>query len=126
MHAHRANTKKRETLAYTGPVAHPTNPEAHGGTCVVDHCSCGATRRTNRNGRAREIGEWVEPKNYRQGAVWDDSDYQAKGYPPRLGTVRFRSHEAMRALEQLSRQRGISRSAVLEELVLSAAGKQST
>ena len=125
MHKHRAVTKKRETVAYSGPVATPSNPAAHGGECVIEHCSCGATKRTNRHGKHSERGDWVEPKSGRSGAVWGDGDYEAKGYPPRLGTVRFKSWDAYRALERLSEKSGKTRTAVLEELLLAASQNRS-
>ncbi len=43
---------------YLGAVRWPGNPVAHGGVSYVQHCRCGATRRTNVNGSAREVGAW--------------------------------------------------------------------
>lgn len=43
---------------FTGPVAWPENPRAHGGHTRVQVCACGATRPVNRNGGEREYGQW--------------------------------------------------------------------
>ena len=43
---------------YTGPVRWPGNPAAHGGVSYWQVCRCGATRRTNINGPAHEVGAW--------------------------------------------------------------------
>ena len=40
--------------------AKPARQEAHGGTVQVAFCTCGATRRTEANGTARNVGPWVE------------------------------------------------------------------
>lgn len=43
---------------FTGAVAWPENPRAHGGHTRVQVCACGATRAVNRNGGEREYGQW--------------------------------------------------------------------
>lgn len=126
MHKHRANSQKRSTEDYTGPVAKPGKSAAHGGVCYVDHCECGATRRTNQKGNQEERGPWKEPKDGRSGTVWVDANYNEKGYPPRLGTVRFKSFEAYNALERLAEESGKSRTEVLQELVLRESKKKPT
>lgn len=60
-HKHRMSTTK------TGPYfcaaeGAKQNPAAHGGTQTVEHCECGAWRRTNSNGRHEERGSWQEPE----------------------------------------------------------------
>lgn len=46
------------TVCYTGSVSRNENRAAHGGVCHIETCECGATRRTNSNGRHEEVGEW--------------------------------------------------------------------
>jgi hypothetical protein len=58
-HQHRAVPNRREIRGYTGSVSREEEPRAHGGVCVVDHCRCGAVRRTNENQCWMERGEWV-------------------------------------------------------------------
>lgn len=48
-----------EVAGADGGFASSNNPSAHGGICLVDTCSCGATRRSNVNGKHAEIGVWV-------------------------------------------------------------------
>lgn len=50
----------REESAFTRCVASgdACNPAAHGGVAWLEHCSCGATREVNTNGRHEERGEW--------------------------------------------------------------------
>lgn len=55
-HKHKAQSER--TLPFQGPVASPENPAAHGNVCHVETCKCGATRRTNVNGRHLERGSW--------------------------------------------------------------------
>lgn len=49
------------TRPFFGPVAARQNPAAHGGCCEIARCRCGATRRTNVNGRHVERGPWILP-----------------------------------------------------------------
>jgi hypothetical protein len=56
--AHRHRPKTTATVGYTGPVAWPEHPAAHGNICVVDTCRCGAQRRTNINQSFVERGPW--------------------------------------------------------------------
>ena len=56
-HTHRIKTS--ETRGYTGGVSQRQEPRAAGGICVVDTCSCGAMRRTNRNQGYQERGAWT-------------------------------------------------------------------
>lgn len=45
---------------FQGPVSSTQNRAAHGNTCRVQRCSkCAAERRTNVNGRHREVGPWA-------------------------------------------------------------------
>jgi hypothetical protein len=125
MHKHRAITKNRTTEDYQGPVAHPSKPEAHGGKRQVDVCSCGATRRTNVNGKAREQGPWIEPKTGRSGTVWNEEHYTAAGYAPRINSIRFETIEAYNGLKKLADQAGKTRTQVLEGLVLREVQKKS-
>ena len=57
----RHRPKRSRYQAYSGPVRKPEKPEAHGGICRVDTCSCGAIRRTNINGANYERGTWEVP-----------------------------------------------------------------
>ena len=59
--SHRHQVIRTETRPFTGPVAAKQNPAAHGGVTLVHYCACGATRRTNQNGRHIERGPWQEP-----------------------------------------------------------------
>lgn len=46
--------------AFTGPIPGARrNPRAHGNVTVIDHCTCGATRESNRNLGEIERGPWV-------------------------------------------------------------------
>lgn len=57
-HKHRAVPRLRRTTPFFGAVRSRPNPKAHGSICHVDHCSCGATRKTNYNAGALEMGAW--------------------------------------------------------------------
>lgn len=59
-HQHRVS--KTETRPFMGAVGTKQNPAAHGGVCEVSTCKCGATRRTNVNGRHIERGYWTLPE----------------------------------------------------------------
>lgn len=61
MHQHRPLKKAQREIPYRGPVAKGSaqNPMAHGNICVIDVCSCGASRRTNVNGPHVERGPWI-------------------------------------------------------------------
>jgi hypothetical protein len=64
MHTHKAQPAKRRTYAWTACVssnqcaAQPIRQRAHGGVTFVDECRCGATRKTEANGIAKNFGEW--------------------------------------------------------------------
>jgi len=58
-HTHCPETS--EIRPFFGAVAFPETRAAHGGVCEVATCSCGATRRTNRNGSHAEFGKWLVP-----------------------------------------------------------------
>jgi len=60
-HRHQALAGRTVTRCFTGPVSRHENPAAHGGVTLVHYCACGATRRTNQNGRHIERGPWQEP-----------------------------------------------------------------
>ena len=53
--------------AFFEAVSRNENRAAHGGVCIVETCSCGATRMTNRNGRHQEVGAWKLGKDVRHG-----------------------------------------------------------
>jgi len=58
-HIHRANPKRAETIPFWGPInAAEQNEAAHGNITAIDYCRCGATKRTNINGRHLERGKW--------------------------------------------------------------------
>ena len=60
MHTHRIETT--QDRPFTGPVVFEPakqKPAAHGNITRIDVCKCGATRRTNINGRATERGPWI-------------------------------------------------------------------
>ena len=59
-HRHRSRSSWEFDRGYSGPVAQPENPAAHGNVCRHQTCNCGATRRVNINGGHREAGEWIE------------------------------------------------------------------
>lgn len=60
MHKHTAKTTSN-AYPYTGPVRFDAraNPRAHGGACLTESCSCGATRRVNVSAGYRELGAWM-------------------------------------------------------------------
>jgi len=59
---HRHKVTHTDTRAFSGPVrAQGQNQAAHGNVCFIDHCACGATRKTNANAGQTERGAWVEP-----------------------------------------------------------------
>jgi hypothetical protein len=58
-HKHKAIPRLSRVRPFFGPVAQPQTPEAHGGSCSVDTCRCGATRLTNENGGRQERGHWT-------------------------------------------------------------------
>ncbi len=58
-HQHRAAGQVVATC-YMGPVSARENRAAHGNVCFTVKCRCGATRKTNVNGRNVECGPWVE------------------------------------------------------------------
>ena len=55
---HRHSVAQEETQPFSGPVADRQNPAAHGNVCYIQHCKCGATRKTNVNGANVERGRW--------------------------------------------------------------------
>lgn len=59
---HRHRVIRAEIRPYGGPVATPGNPTARGGVTETQRCECGAVRRVNVNGRAEEVGPWVESR----------------------------------------------------------------
>jgi len=59
-HSHR--THKVTVRPFSGPVSKYANEAAHGGTCEVHTCRCGATRKVNVNGRHIERGDWHAPE----------------------------------------------------------------
>lgn len=61
MSQHRHKAEKSTDRPFMGAVSTNENRAAHGGICVVETCQCGATRRTNVNGRHVEAGKWVAP-----------------------------------------------------------------
>jgi len=60
--AHRHQPTKTYVRPFFGPVAARENRAAHGNVCVIDTCSCGAERRTNRNQGHLERGTWTAPE----------------------------------------------------------------
>jgi len=58
-HTHRAVKNLSRDYCFSGPVSDRENRAAHGNICTVDTCKCGATRRTNVNGRHIEKGQWT-------------------------------------------------------------------
>ena len=58
IHKHKPATES--IRCFTAPVAYPENPAAHGNICISQTCSCGATRRINKNGRHIERGPWIQ------------------------------------------------------------------
>lgn len=57
MHKHK--TKSSLERPYCGPIeSSRPNPKAHGWVTAHQTCSCGATRRVNRNGQQFEKGAW--------------------------------------------------------------------
>jgi hypothetical protein len=59
MTAHKHRSKKAHTIPFFGAVSSKANPAAHGGSCNVFECACGATKKVNVNGTHLEKGEWV-------------------------------------------------------------------
>lgn len=58
-HKHRAAWV--EGAPFAGPVSRTgQNRMAHGNVVRIEHCECGASRRTNVNGPHREYGDWVD------------------------------------------------------------------
>jgi hypothetical protein len=55
---HRHRPIASRIAPYTGPVAWPETPVAHGNVCEVSTCRCGAERRTNHNAGQVEAGRW--------------------------------------------------------------------
>ncbi len=55
-HEHRS--VGRVSGPFFGPVSGKQNPKAHGGYSAVEHCSCGAKRTVNINGKHVERGSW--------------------------------------------------------------------
>ncbi len=60
-HKHRKMSAAAREVPFSGPVAQPENPRAHGGITRIDLCSCGATRKTNISAGHSEVGRWEEP-----------------------------------------------------------------
>ena len=64
MHTHRA-VRRSAAYPFTGPVRvtgeRGHNERAHGGACITEACSCGATRRVNVSAGYRERGPWTAP-----------------------------------------------------------------
>lgn len=58
--SHRHRVASTRVKCFSGPVTRRENRAAHGGTCDVDRCTCGATRETNVNGSHHERGPWIE------------------------------------------------------------------
>lgn len=56
IHKHAVETSRE--VAFSGPVASPQNPAAHGNICIIEVCRCGATRRKNVNQDYLEVGAW--------------------------------------------------------------------
>lgn len=67
MHTHKAIKSRSMEKGWTACVtphkcaANPARQSAHGNIIVVDVCSCGATRKSEHNGRVN-YGEWIEPR----------------------------------------------------------------
>lgn len=62
-HCHRPELSLTHTVGWTACVAKPSrycSGASHGGVTFVETCSCGATRRTESNGRHVERGAWEE------------------------------------------------------------------
>jgi hypothetical protein len=57
MHRHRTWLRTRPR-PFSGAVRVPENKRAHGGHSEIHTCSCGATKRVNRNGAHSEHGKW--------------------------------------------------------------------
>lgn len=55
---HRHRPASSRVMGFTGPVSADENRAAHGNVCLVETCKCGDVRRTNVNGRHREVGKW--------------------------------------------------------------------
>lgn len=58
---HRHMAESSQEVCFSGSVnkrGTDENPMAHGNICVIETCACGATRRTNVNGRHTEEGDW--------------------------------------------------------------------
>lgn len=58
-HTHRHRPAHSVDRPYSGPVASPENPAAHGNIVRIDTCRCGAQRRSNINQTHVERGPWV-------------------------------------------------------------------
>jgi len=59
-HRHRAIKNETQMRGFTGCAApYNCNPASHGSALYVDHCRCGATRRTNVNQGFHESAGWV-------------------------------------------------------------------
>jgi hypothetical protein len=60
-HKHRAVPKQSKIVGFSHCVRpDDCHPAAHGGVTHIDHCRCGATRRTNSTGFGRtERGPWT-------------------------------------------------------------------
>lgn len=64
-HTHKAITAKRQTYGWTYCVNSDRchgDSSAHGGVMFIDHCTCGAVRRTESNGTAKVYGIWTGGK----------------------------------------------------------------
>jgi hypothetical protein len=63
-HTHRASKTESETYGWSHCVVHGScNGGSHGGVTFVDHCTCGAKRYTESNGRHIGRGPWITAKD---------------------------------------------------------------
>jgi hypothetical protein len=68
-HTHKAIDSKSELYGWVrcvNPSRCQGESSAHGGVMYIDHCRCGALRKTEINGRAKCFGLWYEPEPTRQ------------------------------------------------------------
>lgn len=67
--AHRHHAASERTVGWSHCIAPPSaccSGAAHGGVVDIETCECGATRRTESNGRHSVRGKWVEAEQ----AAW--------------------------------------------------------